>query len=56
MSESKDTKREYRITLKVSADLHRRTRIKAAETGRFVSDVVREFLEEWTADKREDNP
>ena len=39
-----------RITVKVSDELHRKVKIKAATLGKTVSDVVREYLEAWAED------
>jgi plasmid stability protein len=36
-----------RITVKVSEELHRKVKIKAAVVGKSVSDVLREYLEAW---------
>ena len=36
-----------RIMVRVPADLHKAVRIKAVKEGRTVSEVIREFLEEW---------
>lgn len=38
---------EKRITVKVSEELHRLVKIKAAMVGKSVSDVLREYLEHW---------
>jgi predicted DNA binding CopG/RHH family protein len=38
---------EKRITVKVSEELHRRVKIKAAMVGKSVSDILREYLESW---------
>lgn len=38
---------EKRITVKVSEELHRRVKIKAAMVGKSVSDVLREYLDSW---------
>jgi len=38
---------ERRITIRVPDDLHRKARIKAAVTGRSVSDVLRDALQKW---------
>ena len=42
-----------RITVIVSEELHRKARLKAAETDKPVSEVVREALERWTANENE---
>jgi hypothetical protein len=47
MAENRD-KRERRITVIISRDLHRRAKIKAAETDTPVSVVVRDALRKWT--------
>ena len=44
---------EKRITVKVPESLHRAVRLKAVEQGRYVSDVVREFLGLWVEDQIE---
>ena len=38
---------EKRITVKVSENLHRKVKVKAAMMGKSISDVLREYLEEW---------
>jgi predicted HicB family RNase H-like nuclease len=38
---------EKRITVKVTEGLHRQVKIKAAIVGKSISDILREFLEEW---------
>ena len=44
------TEREKRITVRVPESLHRKVKAKAALIGKSVSDVLREYLEEWTGD------
>ena len=41
---------EKRITVRVTESLHRKVKAKAALVGKSVSDVLREYLEEWTGD------
>ena len=41
---------EKRITVKVPEDLHRKVKIKATYLGKTISDVVREFLEQFVED------
>ncbi|MFX1412086.1 MAG: ribbon-helix-helix domain-containing protein [Promethearchaeota archaeon] len=41
--------RERRITVRAPEKLHKAVRVKAAELGRPVSEIVRELLELWTA-------
>lgn len=36
-----------RITVKVTEELHRKVRVKAAMLGKPISDVVRDYLETW---------
>lgn len=36
-----------RITLKTTEDLHKAVRVKAAELGVSISDIVRALLEKW---------
>ena len=38
---------EKRITVKVSHNLHRKVKVKAAMIGKSISDVLREYLEAW---------
>ena len=38
---------ERRIMVRVSEDLHRAVRVKAADLGRPVSEVVRGLLRQW---------
>lgn len=38
---------EKRITVKVSEDLHRKVKVKAAMVGKSISDILREYLETW---------
>jgi len=38
---------EKRITIKVSETLHRKVKVKAAMIGKSISDILREYLEEW---------
>jgi len=42
---------ERRITVKTTEELHKAVRVKAAELGRPVSEIVREFLAAWAAGK-----
>jgi Arc/MetJ-type ribon-helix-helix transcriptional regulator len=44
------TEPEKRITVRVPGSLHRKVKAKAALVGKSVSDVLREYLEEWTGD------
>ena len=44
---------ERRIMLRVSEDLHRAVRVKAADIGRPVSEVVRGLLRQWVEGKLE---
>ncbi len=46
---------ERRITVKTTEDLHRSVRVKAAQEGRPVSDVVRELLTRWVDEERKPN-
>ena len=41
--------RERRITVKTTEALHKAVRVKAAELGRPVSEVVRELLAGWVS-------
>lgn len=45
--------RERRITVRAPESLHKTVRVKAAELGRPVSEVVRALLEMWTEGKIE---
>lgn len=38
---------EKRITVKVTESLHRKVKVKAAMVGQSISDILREFLEDW---------
>ena len=40
-------KKERRITVKVTEALHRTVRVRAAELGRPISEIVRELLKAW---------
>ena len=42
-------KHERRITVKTTETLHKAVRVKAAELGRPVSEVVRGLLSRWVA-------
>jgi hypothetical protein len=39
------------IRIPLSADLHRRVKVKSAATGRPITDVVREFLRRWVEEE-----
>jgi len=41
------------ITTRIPKDLHRKVRVKAAQTGQTVTEVIKQKLEEWV---REDDP
>jgi predicted DNA binding CopG/RHH family protein len=43
--------KERRITVKVTETLHRQVRVRAAEMGLPMSDIVRELLELWVKGK-----
>ncbi len=43
--------RERRITVKTTEALHKAVRVKAAELGRPVSEIVRSLLEGWVVDE-----
>ena len=40
---------EKKITVRLSADLHRRVKVRSANTGMPINDAVGWFLEEWAA-------
>jgi len=40
---------EKRVTVKVPGDLHKLARVKAAQEGVVISDLVREWLQAWIA-------
>jgi plasmid stability protein len=42
---------ERKMMVRMPEDLHRAVRVKAAEMGRPVSEIVREFLAAWAAGK-----
>jgi plasmid stability protein len=44
-----------RITVKVTEELHRDVRVKAARLGKPVSVIVRTLLRKWTRGEEEDN-
>jgi len=44
------TMTEKRVSIRVEPELHAKARAKAALTGQSLSDVVRDFLREWTKD------
>jgi predicted DNA binding CopG/RHH family protein len=41
---------EKRVAARLPAKLHKAAKIKAAKTGRPVSEVIREALEKWVKD------
>jgi predicted DNA-binding protein len=43
------------VSTRISSDLHRKVRIKAIKTGKTVSEVIREKLEEWVSDCEDDD-
>ena len=45
--------RERRITVKTTETLHKAVRVKAAELGQPVSEIVRELLTGWVSDEIE---
>lgn len=48
---------EKRITLRVSAELHKRAKLKSVELAKPLSDIVRELITEWLeSDPAEDKP
>jgi predicted HicB family RNase H-like nuclease len=47
--------RGKQIVVTVSDTLHRKAKIKAAKTGKPMAQVMREALEEWTADEPDPN-
>jgi predicted HicB family RNase H-like nuclease len=42
------------VSTRISSELHRKVRIKAIETGKSVSEVIREKLTEWVEDPPEE--
>ena len=42
-----DTKQ---VVTRISDDLHRKVRIKSAKTGKTITEVIKESLEEWVQD------
>lgn len=44
---------ERRIMVRVSEDLHRTVRVKAADLGRPLSEIVRGLLRQWVDEKIE---
>jgi len=42
--------REKRITVRVPESLHHKVKVKAALVGKSVSDVLREYLDQWAGD------
>ncbi len=42
--------KEKRITVKVPETLHRKIKAKAALMGKSISDILREYLEQWLRD------
>jgi predicted DNA binding CopG/RHH family protein len=42
--------REKRITVRVPESLHHKVKVKAALVGKSVSDVLREYLDQWAVD------
>ncbi len=41
------------VVTRISDDLHRKVKIKSAETGKTITEVIKEKLEEWV---RDDSP
>lgn len=41
------------ITVSIDSDLHRRARVRAAERGKSLSAIVREFLREFAGEETE---
>ena len=52
MQDAGDVK-EKRITVIVPEDLHHKARLKSVQTGKSISEVVREALRAWTANETE---
>ena len=38
---------EYKLTVRIPRELHKKVKVKAAQQGRPISAIVRELLEEW---------
>jgi hypothetical protein len=38
------------VVTRISHDLHRKVKIKSAETGKTITEVIKERLEEWVQD------
>ena len=38
------------VVTRISDDLHRKVKIKSAETGKTITEVIKESLEEWVQD------
>ena len=38
------------VVTRISEDLHRKVKIKSAETGKTITEVIKEKLEEWVED------
>ena len=47
---------EKRITVPVSKELHKRARLLAAQTGRPLSEIVRDLLEEYLREQEAHSP
>jgi plasmid stability protein len=45
--------KERRMMIRLTETLHKAVRVKAAELGRPVSEIVRDLLRAWVADKVE---
>lgn len=38
------------VSTRIPSELHRKVRIKAIETGKTISEIIKEKLEEWVED------
>jgi len=44
-------KDDKQVNFRITRDLHKQARIKAAQEGRPLSEVLREIIEKWTREK-----
>jgi predicted HicB family RNase H-like nuclease len=52
-SEKKDDRKN--ITLRLPPDLHKKAKVKAAQEGRSLQDVLEELTQEWLRNNQQEN-
>lgn len=45
-----------RLTVNVTPEFHHKVRVKAAQEGKTISDVIRELLTQWLEEEKEKPP